>query len=91
MASWLYRLQMVAITAVMLWDDSRQLEFLHGTKWPTGTLPNVIKASADADIARKVILGLVVLGLVSRNLVRNIQFNAPGGFGAKVGDNQNET
>jgi hypothetical protein len=84
-AAWLYRGQMVAITAVMLWDHHRHIEFLNGTAWPAALYPRVIDATVSADWARMACIGLVVMGLVSRNLVRQFQLYGPGGLRANVG------
>lgn len=70
-AAWVYRAQMVAITAVMLWDHGVHTSFLRGTAWPPALQPRVIDAMVQADYARMALIGLVVVGLVTRNLVRN--------------------
>ena len=87
-AAWLYRLQMVAITGVMLWDHHRHTDFLHDTAWPPALLPRVIDATVSADYARMACIGLVVMGLVSRNLVRQFQLYGPGGLRASVGGHE---
>lgn len=73
-AAWIYRVQMVAITAVMLWDHGVHASFLRETNWPPPLQKRVIEALVQADWARMAIIGLVVVGLVSRNLVRNWSF-----------------
>lgn len=72
--SWFYSIQGAATAAVLLWAHFRHQEFLLGTRWPDSLMPTVLKHAAESDLYAWVCTGLFVVGLVSRNLIRNWNF-----------------
>lgn len=84
-AAWAYRAAMAVISTyamVMLaWMTWR---FMHAEDWPAAVLPELLKMLGWTVLG---LLGLLIiqqLGLVARNLVRNLKINAPGGVSVDV-------
>ena len=83
-AAWVYRAAMMLLglfsMASMIW---LHIDISYGD-WPPSLAGKRIDALAQLGLWNMALLGIQLIGLVARNLVRNIKLSGPGGFSADV-------
>lgn len=87
-AGWIYRAAMMLLglfsMASMVW---LHIDLAYG-EWPASLAGKRLEALATFGLCNLALLGVQQVGLVARNLVRNIRASGPGGMSFEVQGNE---